>query len=220
MGEPGLPGLDIRVGDGEGVAATLVKGFQDVIKARWLGNGDSTCDGAVGRVGGPDFSLECGNNGFHGVGLNCVEFRESVDGALSFKLLETYPRTEEEGAVAYGHDYVVGECFGEISGQFVGEGLSALEEVGAKVMGGVDEVILFAEGEGGIGGGFSGAGDEMGLGAVDLDLVKLGPGCRVGGEDVGLDAAPGGIGSNGGPGVAGGVLDYFVDAKVSGGGEH
>ena len=37
---------------------------------------------------------------------------------------------------------------------------------------------------------------------------------------MGLDATSGGVGGDGGPGVAGRVLDYIVDAKLSGGGEH
>ena len=87
-------------------------------------------------------------------------------------------------------------------------------------MGGVDEIMFFAEGDCGLGGGFSGAGDQVQLSAVDLNLAELGVGGGVGGENVGLDTASGGVGSDGGPGVAGRVLDYLVDAKLSGHGEH
>ena len=73
-------------------------------------------------------------------------------------------------------------------------------------MGGVDEIVFFAEGEGGLGGGFSGAGNEVQLCAVDLDLAELGIGGGVGCEDVGLDAASGGVGGYGGPGIAGRIL--------------
>ena len=85
----------------------------------------------------------------------------------------------------------------------MGEGLCALQEVGAEVVGGVDEVVYFAEGDGGLGGGFTGAGDQVQLRAVDFNLVELGLRSGVGGEDVGLDAASGGVGGDGGSGVAG-----------------
>ena len=87
-------------------------------------------------------------------------------------------------------------------------------------MGGVDEAVFFAEGECGIGGGFSGAGNQVQLCAVDLNLAELGLGGGVGGEDVGLDATSGGVGSYGGPGVAGRVLRLLGDAELSGGGNH
>ena len=80
--------------------------------------------------------------------------------------------------------------------------------------------MFFAEGEGGLGGGFSGAGDQVQISAVDLDLAELGLGGGVGGEDVGLDAASGCIGGNGGPGVAGRVLSQLGDAEFSGDSEH
>ena len=89
----------------------------------------------------------------------------------------------------------------------MGEGLCAFQEVRAEVVGGVDEVVFFAKSDGGLCGGFTGAGDEVQLCAVDLNLAELGLGSGVGGEDVGLDAASGGIGGDGGTGVAGRVLD-------------
>ena len=56
----------------------------------------------------------------------------------------------------------------EVCGKLVGEGLCALQEVGAEVVGGVDEAVFFAEGDCGLGGGFTGAGDQVQLSAVDL----------------------------------------------------
>ena len=94
---------------------------------------------------------------------------------------------------------MVGETVREVCGKLVGEGLCALQEVGAEVVGGVDEIVFFAEGDCGLGGGFSGAGDQVQLRAVDLNLAELGLGGGVGGENVGLDATSGGVGSDGGP---------------------
>ena len=104
---------------------------------------------------------EGGDDGHDGLGLDHVEFWEGVDSAAALQFPESEPRAQEEGAVANGHDDVVGECVREVCGKLVGEGLCALQEVGAEVVGGVDEAVFFAEGDGGLGGGFTGAGDQV-----------------------------------------------------------
>ena len=215
-----MPGLDFGVGDCDGVAAGLSEDAEDVGESRWVGNGDAAGNGAGAGSGGPGLALEGGYDGHDGLCLNHVELWEGVDSAAVLQFPESEPRAQEEGAVANGHDDMVGETVREVCGKLVGEGLCALQEVGAEVVGGVDEIVFFAESDGGLGGGFSGAGDQVQLCAVGLNLAELGLGSGVGGEDVGLDAASGGVGSDGGTGVAGRVLDYLVDAKLSGYGEH
>ena len=123
--------------------------------------------------------------------------------AAALQFPESEPRAQEERPVAHGHDDVVGETVREVCGKLVGEGLCAFQEVGVEVVGCVDEVVFFAEGDGGLCGGFSGAGNQVQLRAVDLNLAELGLGSGVGGEDMGLDATSGGVGGDGGPGVAG-----------------
>ena len=85
-------------------------------ETRRVSDGDAACDCAFGRVRGPRFTFEGSNYGHYGIGLNGVEFGEGVDASSAFEFVEADPRAQKQGAVAYGHYYVVGERVGEVGG--------------------------------------------------------------------------------------------------------
>ena len=160
-GEAGLAGLDFGVGDGDGVAAGLSEDAEDVGESRGVGDGDAAGNGAGAGSGGPGLASEGGYDGHDGFCLDHVELWDAGYDTATSQLLKSEPRAQEEGAVANGHDDVVGETVREVCGKLVGEGLCAFQEVGAEVVGGVDEIMFFAEGDRGLGGGFSGAGNQV-----------------------------------------------------------
>ena len=84
--EAGLPGLDLGVGDGDGVAAGVSEDAEDVSESWWVGDGDAAGNGAGAGSGGPGLASEGGYDGHDGLGLYHMEFREGVDSpaALQF----------------------------------------------------------------------------------------------------------------------------------------
>ena len=59
-GEAGLPGFDLGVGDGDGVAAGLSEDAEDVGESWRVGDGDAACNGAGAGIGGPGLASEGG----------------------------------------------------------------------------------------------------------------------------------------------------------------
>ena len=85
MREAGLPGFDLGVWDGDGVAAGLSEDAEDMGESWWVGDGDAAGNGAGAGSRGPGLALEGGYNGHDGLGLDHVELREGVDSALALQ---------------------------------------------------------------------------------------------------------------------------------------
>ena len=174
------------------------------------------------RVAAPGVPIpagELGGYGHDGFGLDGVQPGHTLHQPARYKLGVSLPAAHEQTSVADRNDDVVGRG-GHLGGCFVGECLRSFHEVGAEIVGGIDQGVVALVLDGGFGTGLPGAGDGVGTGLVNADLSEFRFGGGAGREDVGAHADPCRVGGYGRAGVAGGIFDYLADSVFGGYGEH